>query len=182
MSLKHVLCNSWFNRAVLVAWIVSAVFAYFLLTRIDLIVHGQLYYFGLHFSPDWADPYRFYMWSIYICLGLPAALNAIALVFSFTKRIQKVPENKSGVEQKVKPHPVTKEEQKTGENDNSMVISCPNCKKVFPKPLVMLDFGDGKPMLINVCPYCNHSLGTHEGEKSVGSSVYVANANKKLTL
>jgi len=43
--------------------------------------------------------------------------------------------------------------------ENGMVISCPKCKKVFAKPLVMLDFAHGKTRLVNVCPYCNAMLG-----------------------
>jgi uncharacterized Zn-finger protein len=45
---------------------------------------------------------------------------------------------------------------------NHMLISCPKCKKVFSKPLVMLDFSSGKTRLVNVCPYCNHVLGSAE--------------------
>lgn len=36
---------------------------------------------------------------------------------------------------------------------------CPNCGKVFSKPMVMLDFVGGKTRLVNVCPYCSHVLG-----------------------
>jgi len=39
-----------------------------------------------------------------------------------------------------------------------MGISCPKCRRVFGKPLIMLDFGDRKARLVNVCPYCNHVL------------------------
>jgi len=50
--------------------------------------------------------------------------------------------------------------------ENHMVVSCPGCKKVFSKPLVMLDFGGGKTRLVNVCPYCNRVLGSADaGEK-----------------
>ncbi len=43
---------------------------------------------------------------------------------------------------------------------NGLLISCPSCTKVFNRPLVMLDFSGGKTRLVNICPYCNHNLGT----------------------
>ena len=50
--------------------------------------------------------------------------------------------------------------------DNHMLVSCPKCKRVFGKPLVMLDFSRGRVRLVNVCPYCNHVLGSADaGEK-----------------
>ena len=57
---------------------------------------------------------------------------------------------------------------------NSMLISCPSCKRTFSKPLVILDFGSGKAKLVNVCPYCNARLGDaggNEGEKDVETRV-----------
>jgi len=52
---------------------------------------------------------------------------------------------------------------------NHMLISCPKCKKVFSKPLVMLDFSTGKSRLVNVCPYCNYVLSSEESsEPDVG--------------
>ena len=41
---------------------------------------------------------------------------------------------------------------------NELLISCPNCTKVFNRPLVMLDFSSGNARLVNICPYCNHNL------------------------
>lgn len=60
-----------------------------------------------------------------------------------------------------------------------MVISCPNCKRVFGKPLVMLDFSGGKTRLVNVCPYCNHVLGDAD-EKESDSDVGVVDLNKRV--
>ncbi len=181
MSSKRALNNYWFSRIALVISMLSAVLVYFLLTRIDLIVHGELYYFGLRFSPDWADSYRTYMWLLYLCLVLPMALSVSALVFSFKKENRQVPEKKSEVGQKVNLQPVVREEQKTRENGSSMVISCPHCNKVFSRPLVMLDFAGGKPKLVNVCPYCNHLLLNTESEKGGNSNFHVTNVDEKLT-
>jgi DNA-directed RNA polymerase subunit RPC12/RpoP len=47
---------------------------------------------------------------------------------------------------------------------NSMVITCPKCKKDFGRPLNMLDFSKGQAQLVNVCPYCNYILGSSPDE------------------
>jgi len=180
MGLKRVLTGHWFRRAVSVVWIVSAVSILVLLKDIEQIVHGQLYYYGLRFSADWADPYRLYTWLIFLCLGLPMALSGFTLVSSFIKETDKVPEKKTAVE-KVKPQLDVRENQKARETTNSMVISCPKCQKVFSRPLVMLDFASGKPKLVNVCPYCNHMLPNTENEKCANNNFHVANLDEKLT-
>jgi len=81
LSLKSALRNPKYGALVLLVSIVTAVTVYFLLTRIDLIVHGKLYYFGLVFSPEWADLYRTYMWSIYACIVMPMALSGAVLAY-----------------------------------------------------------------------------------------------------
>jgi uncharacterized Zn-finger protein len=188
LNLERVLSGYWFIRAVLVVWIISAVSIFVLLKDIELIVHGQLYYYGLSFSPDWADPYRIYTWLIYLCLGLPIALSGVALVSSFIKEPNKVPEKKVTVEQRVRPQPVAKagsqpnvnEEPKIVDNSNDAGISCPQCKKTFSRALVMLDFHSGKPKLVSVCPYCNYVLRNTKDEKGVNDDIHVANADEKL--
>jgi hypothetical protein len=143
---------------------------YFVLKEIELIVHGQLYEYGLWFSPDWADPYRLWTWLIYVCLVLPGALSGVGLVLSFIRETGKGPEKKFAAEPKLKPVVkevpkvfATKEELKVVENANGEGISCPRCGKVFSKALVMLDFrSGGKPKLVSVCPYCNLVLGRSE--------------------
>lgn len=51
--------------------------------------------------------------------------------------------------------------------DNHLYSTCPKCKKVFSKPLTMLDFSHGTTRLVNVCPYCNHILGIADEEKDL---------------
>ena len=87
MVLKNSKKNVWFSGAALLTSITCAAVAYFLLTRIDLIVHGELYNFGLNFSSEWADPYRTYMLLIYVCLILPIVLSSISLFFSFKVKV-----------------------------------------------------------------------------------------------
>ena len=37
--------------------------------------------------------------------------------------------------------------------------TCPNCGRVFIRPLVVLGFTNGKARLLKTCPFCNHILG-----------------------
>jgi hypothetical protein len=75
---------------VLLVSIVIAVIAYFLLTQIDLIVHGQLYGFGLIFSPEWANSYWVILRSVYACLVTLVVLNSIAFLSGVVRKKQKL--------------------------------------------------------------------------------------------
>jgi uncharacterized Zn-finger protein len=179
MNVDRLVNNQWFNRIVLAIWVISAVCVMFLLTRIDLIVHGQLYNFGLQFDPAWADPYWSYTRLIYVGLGLPMTLSVFFIALGFASKIDKAPER--ATKQEPKPQPVVCEKRKAKEKNNSMVISCPSCKKVFGRPLVMLNFEGGKTRLVNVCPYCNHVLGSADDGKSSESDAQIADMDEKLT-
>jgi hypothetical protein len=191
MGLQNILSGNWFTRIVLIAWIICAVSVYFLFKNMELIVHGQLYSYGLLASPDWMDPYRILTWLIYISLGVPTALSSIALVSSFFKA-EKVLEKQVTVPQRTTrppqgnvkmepPRPTVREApQKAGTgNGNAVGISCPKCKKVFGRSLVMLDFRSGKNRMVSVCPYCNHVLGYTNEEKGTNEKIYVANPEEK---
>ena len=91
MGLKSMLTGKWFARLVMISWIICAVAILVIFKNMELIVHGQLYYYGLIFSPDWADAYRVLTWLIFLCLGLPMALSGIALASSFLK-VARVPQ------------------------------------------------------------------------------------------
>jgi len=163
MTLKDVLDGSQFVRIVLVLWLVSGVFVLFLLGRIDQIVHGDLYGFGLQFSYVWATPYWTLLRLTYVCLAVPSVLSAIVLGLDFWKKIR----SKNRVSVSVAKRASVKVQPLKG---NSMLISCPSCKKTFRKPLAMLDFSSGKAKLVNTCPYCNARLGEEyvkEDEKDV---------------
>jgi len=224
-SLQGLFNNSWFKRLALFVCIACAVIVYFLLTRIDLVVHGDLYYFGLVFSSEWADPYRLYMWSIYACLVIPIAFSSLVLVWSFLEKTQKilekpqkpleisvklpetvlktterqsksveriqkapektqrVPEAKMSFESKDSEKPrVTSGANGNSEYSSGMIIACPKCKKVFSRPLVMLDFGGGKPKLVNVCPYCNQALGSTDEKQGLEFGVDLEDKGRRVTL
>jgi hypothetical protein len=187
MGLKGILSGNWFTRIAMVTWIIGAVSVFVLFKNMELIVHGQLYYYGLEFSPDWADPYRIYTWLIYLSLGVPTALSGIALVSSFLK-VEKAPERQNIVPQrtrppqgnvKMEPRPTVRQVPQRVENSDCDGISCPNCKKVFGRSLVMLDFRSGKNRMVSVCPYCNHVLGYTSEERSTNEKIYVAKPEEK---
>jgi DNA-directed RNA polymerase subunit RPC12/RpoP len=180
MGLKRILAGNWFTRVVLISWIVCAISIFIAFKNMELIVHGQLYSYGLIFSEEWAGSYRFFTWMIFLSLGVPTALSGAALVSSFFK-VEQVSEKKVAVPQNLKPMPVgakverqliVKETAKSIENGDG--ISCPNCKKVFGKALVMLDFHGGKNQLVSVCPYCNHILGNTSEAKCANEDFHVA--------
>jgi hypothetical protein len=95
LDLKRALRGHWFNRLVLITWIISGVCIFIFLKNIEFVVHGQLYNHGLLFSSEWADPYNFFAWGIYLSLGLPIALSGIALASAFLQTTQKLPEKKT---------------------------------------------------------------------------------------
>jgi uncharacterized Zn-finger protein len=171
LTWKGLLDNDWFVRAVLVLWLVSAVFVLFLLGKIDWVVHHELYNYGLQFSSEWASYYWGFLSSIYVFFAVPIVLSVSYFglkVWRFIRGGRVVVSRKPLQPSKPIGRGVKAVEQ------NHMVISCPKCKKVFSKPLVMLDFGGGKTKLVNVCPYCNHVLEGMEEEaekEDVGYSI-----------
>jgi uncharacterized Zn-finger protein len=100
------------------------------------------------------------------------------------EKTRRVPEVKMSCESK----DVEKSRVASGTNGNSseygngMIISCPKCKKVFSRPLVMLDFGGGKPKLVNVCPYCNQALGSTDEKQGIEFGVDLEDKNRRVTL
>ena len=158
VGLKRMRSGNWFTRAVLVTWIVCAVIVFVVFKNMELLVHGQLYDYGLIFSPDWADPYRILTWLIYICLGLPSVLSGAALVLSFSKA-EKVVEKRvvaqrgswqEQVPAKFEPYRIVRELPKKVESEGApnpvfrevpkKIVSKPKVleipKKVVPKPIV----------------------------------------------
>jgi hypothetical protein len=151
--------NTQLLRLAILVSIVSSAFSAFLLLKLNGIVHSELYNYGLQFSLNWASPYWDTERLVYTCLAVPSILGGLVLAYGFMKR------NK--VTAPIVRAPVTKQVETTSNvshaqapKENSMLISCPNCKKVFGRPLNMLDFSKETTQLVNVCPYCNHVLGS----------------------
>ena len=211
----------WLSYIVLGVWIINSGLIIFLITRVDSIVNGQLYGYGLQFSHNWADPYWASLNLIYVFMGMPMVLSTVVLGIILDRKIQikglkgkQLPKlkirQKKPVEAQLKPQDeepeaetatATEDEEETLEEEvlqeptepteptppetlepetepyepkmevidevdakenGGLLISCPRCKKVFNRPLVMLDFSSGKTRLVNICPYCSHTLGEAE--------------------
>jgi len=192
MGLTHMLNGKWVTRLVMISWIICAVLILVIFKNMELIVHGQLYSYGLVFSSDWADPFRIFTWLLFLCLGLPMALSGVALVSSFFK-IEEVPKKEKLVPQRQEPprgvvkvespqivkKVLVKAENGNG-NGNVSGISCPNCKRVFGRALVMLDFRAGKNRMVSVCPYCNTVLGYAGEECASDESFHVTTPDEKI--
>ena len=207
MDLKSMLSSVWFTRLVLVSCMISSISIYFVFKNMEFIVHGQLYDFGLVFSPEWADGYRVFTWLVFAFLSVPMILSGIALASSFLN-IAEMPKKEKVVPQKAgksigvtklhhvgsqPAHPVTPTPKvgqsangkikKVGSgNGNCIGISCPECKKVFGRALVMLDFRSGSNRLVSVCPYCNNVLGFTDEKETKEDNVHVALQDKRVTL
>lgn len=206
MTLKSMLTGIWFTRLVLVSCIICSVSTYFVFKNMEFIVHGQLYDFGLIFSPEWADGYRVFTWLVFLFAGVSAVLSGIALTSSFlnvvemhkkenavpqrvdqSKGITKVRSIGSQQSRPVQHSPkVGQSLKETGRRvnigkSNCVGISCPECKKVFGRALVMLDFRGNSNRLVSVCPYCNHVLGFTDGEERKESDFMVVSEDEKVT-
>jgi hypothetical protein len=140
----------WLIRSVLGLCLVSSLFAAYMLYQISGVVHGTLYNYGLQFSNGWAVPY----WSLerlaYVYLFVPFFVGSFALIFDLWKSRLETRTRMVG--------PVVQ----TAAKENSMMINCPKCDRLFGRPMSMLDFSSGKTRLVNVCPYCNQVLGNTE--------------------
>ncbi len=85
MNPDRLLSSQWPNRALYIFWMVGSVIAGFLLTRVDLIVNGTLYSYGLQFSYDWANPYWTYIRVVDVLLIVSVSLSAFALALDLAR-------------------------------------------------------------------------------------------------
>jgi DNA-directed RNA polymerase subunit RPC12/RpoP len=131
------------------------------LFNIDRIVHHDLYAYGLQFSVTWASDYWGVSRVIYVCMIVPAALSISMLAYDLVRNMKSKKRNDRQMLEK------------------SMPVTCSNCKKRFNKTLVMLDFNQKQPKLVNVCPYCSTVLDSTEEKDSV--IVHVAEHQKVIT-
>jgi uncharacterized Zn-finger protein len=184
MSSNRLFNNPRFNRvviALLLVWIVNAAIGIYVLTRFDTLVHSQLYNYGLDFDHAWADTYYFYMQLMYIALIVPIALSVLSIAGGFKRQTNKTREPATKLEPRLaQPQPPVHQEPKAKVKENNSGTCCPSCKKVFSRPLVMLNFENGKNRLVNVCPYCNHVLENTENKQTSNSDFQIADSDKKL--
>ena len=154
MILRDLIRNGLTARTVLVLWLASSVAVLFFLKRIEwTLVYGLFGTdYGLQYSAGWAGPYGAYMYTIYFFVAVPMALSVAVLVLDFWTGRKHAPL------QECRPKGATMETLR-----ENVLIFCPSCKKVFSRPLALLDFSGKSPKLVNVCPYCNSRL---KGEKA----------------
>jgi len=166
MTLKTFLQGPMFQRIVLIVWLVSAGLVIFSQKNVDSIVNVTLYNYGLTFNNKWAQPYWNYEHLLYASEFVSIALTLVALASGFLKK-------DNGKKPAPKRKETTKKSVATPEdtNERNIVVSCSNCKKVFSKPLVMLDFSSGKAKLVNVCPYCNTVIDKVEQQSNTETIV-----------
>jgi hypothetical protein len=171
MGMSSRLGGTSFEKITLVMWLLSAALSAFILNRIDGIVHGDLYDYGLVFSYNWASGYWVLLRLLYVCLALPSVLSIIVLGSS----LRKTKEDQFISLRAVRTNGV----QGSMLKENCMIISCPSCRKMFSEPLTMLDFSTGNANLVNVCPYCSHVLENIDKKKP--EDVQVFEPEKKVT-
>jgi uncharacterized Zn-finger protein len=174
MILRDSFKNSLTAKTVLILWLISSVLVLLSLKTIEqTLIYGQLQTtYGLRYSADWAVPYAAHMYSIYFFFAVPMALSAVVLVLDFWTG---------------KKHTPFQERKSKGGNLESsrenMLISCPSCKKVFGRPLAVLDFSASTPKIVNLCPYCNSRLDGEKGkqDKDVNIGVLGPGQEEKTT-
>lgn len=200
MDMKRLVSSQWLDRIILMTSIGSCGAVAFLLNKIDSILNVQLYSFGLQFDTSWADPYWATAHLIYVLLGMSIVLSLVAIGLGFARdkqfartqgtgknvclappqKVANDPRLKDDMQKALVKELKVNEESRLKENGGGLLVSCPNCKKVFSRPLVMLDFTGGKTRLVNVCPYCNLTLGEVENDGNADDSIHVSDLNEKM--
>jgi uncharacterized Zn-finger protein len=173
MNVKGFLRSSWFQRIVLLAWIGCSSLVFLSQKTIDVIVNKTLYNYGLQFSEAWHQPYWTYANVLYYSQYACIVLTCVALFAGFLKKEEDQKEPPKIREETVR-NAFAREET----SGRGIVIACSSCKRNVSKPLVMLDFTEGKAKLVNVCPYCNSILGS--AEKQSDQDIIV-DPGKKVT-
>lgn len=72
-----------------VAILTTTISAAYTLTRLDQIVHGQLYFFGLRFSYEWANPYWTILRAIQASLGFIVIVTIANTILPYTHYARK---------------------------------------------------------------------------------------------
>ncbi len=171
MGLKR--ASQWLNRIALIAGIVLSILLMFFIYQIDHMVNSQLYDYNLLFSSVWFDPYKLLTIVIYTSIGAIMVLSGLSLVLGL-----KVSKNEGSGSAKTMQPQVQLQSISSAIKEQDIdksYISCPHCKKVFSKPIVMLNFEGGKTRLVNICPHCNHTLGNAEEETDKNGNIIQKN-------
>lgn len=152
--------NPWIIRIALLLSIVSAIAAMVLLNNIDRIVNVELYNYGLQFDSVWYNPYSLYTQLFYASLGISVAISVIVLLLTFIN-IEKT-ENVEGKKLKVSKSEIHADTGKSKAKEQVVDTTCPACKRIFSKPVMMLNLVNGKPKMVSTCPYCSQIIATED--------------------
>jgi hypothetical protein len=145
--------NTWVVYVAVAVCIVSSALSIFAVSRLNGIVHGELYNYGLQFSLDWATPYWRLEDFIYIILVFSSTFAGAAVIWDIWSSHKH--SRSARVEIKHKAQSKSMKETRA----KSTGIFCPGCKRNLTKPLTMLGSKNGQSRLISICPYCNTVLG-----------------------
>jgi uncharacterized protein with PIN domain len=184
MGLNQLIANPWISRIILIVSIISTAAVLLLYSRIDSLVNVSLYNYSLQFNPNWYNPYQSTTQLINVCLGAVLALNVVALGLSLFGKVTKVSENtsiehKSLKVQETKQQDFTLKEKTIDKPVSASANTCLNCSKTFTRPLVTLNFVNGKPKMMNTCPYCNAPIENVNNDKTSDINAEVANEEKE---
>jgi hypothetical protein len=184
MGLNQLMANPWISRIILIVSIISTAAVLLLYSRIDSLVNVSLYNYKLQFNPNWYNPYQSTTQLINIFLGAVLALNVVTLGLSMFGKVSKVSENKTPIRQKslslqeTKQQDFTLSEKSIDKPASANSNTCLNCSKTFTRPLVTLNFVNGKPKMMNTCPYCNAPIENANDDKTSDINAEVADEEK----
>ncbi len=185
MGLNQLMANPWISRIILIVSIISTAAVLLLYSRIDSLVNVSLYNYSLQFNPNWYNPYQSTTQLINVCLGAVLALNMVALGLSLFGKVNKVSETNTLLEhkslslQETKQQDFTLNEKAIDKPTSANANTCLNCSKTFTRPLVTLNFVNGKPKMMNTCPYCNSPIEVATNDRTSDINVEVTDEEKE---
>ncbi|MEM2130722.1 MAG: hypothetical protein QXZ70_09010, partial [Candidatus Bathyarchaeia archaeon] len=105
MTSKNLALKSWFFTVVLVSCLTIAFSIVFLLSRIDWIIHHELYNYGLQFSLEWASDYWTTLNIIHALLAILTILSLAYFGITYYYRKDIYTEKTPGAEKEAKSLP-----------------------------------------------------------------------------
>jgi hypothetical protein len=75
----------------------STLVASVMVSRLDFLVHNDLYQYGLFFSQEWATPYTEFIWSVQTSLTIAATLSGVSTILILISFVRHVSEKESPV-------------------------------------------------------------------------------------
>jgi hypothetical protein len=156
--------SGWFSYTVIILWLVCGILISLSLNRIDLIVHGELYDYGLQFNQAWAVPYWTLVRFIYVFIAIPTTISIFTLSLTLwttvSRRNTRFRANGQNSTNGKLPRSLDSEKEAL----TSSRARCPKCGRQFSRALVMMDYSAKPAQVIAICPYCNARLSQIAGK------------------